>query len=96
MKPSMKIYIKIVIAIIIITAYAAFTNTFSVEFGLDAAMQQLENVELSYAPSAFMRAVNNYGWIAVVILCGLLFAKEMKELVNKLLHKENSNEEKND
>lgn len=87
----MKIVFKILISLIAFGAYFAFINTFGVELGLDAAMQQMENVELSYAPSAFMRAVNNYGWIIIVVFELLLFRKEILLLVNKI--KKNTMEE---
>ena len=80
----MKLAIKVTSAIIAVVAYVAFINTFGVEFGLDAAMQQMNNIELNYAPSAFMRAVNNYGWIIVALFDILLFRKEILSLINKL------------
>ena len=89
----MKITFKIIISLVVFGAYFAFLNTFGVELGLDAAMQQMENVELSYSPSAFMRAVNNYGWIAIAAFNLLLFNKEILLLVNKI--KKNTIQEEN-
>jgi len=80
-----RIIVKVVIAVAVVALYITCMNVVTPYLSVDAAMTQLSNFEFGYAPSAFYRAVNNYGWIVPTVLIALLFSREIKSLCAKAI-----------